>query len=478
MDSKPYYDELLQQLVDYVLHPPPPSTEALENAALSFLDAIGCGILALHYPACRKLLGPVVPGAFCPGGARVIGFPWELDPVQAAFNIGTMVRWLDYNDTWLAAEWGHPSDNLGAILAVMDYQSRQAQTQGLAPFYLRDVLQAMIIAYEVQGIMALNHAFNRQGLDHVVLVKLASALVSAKIFGADRDGLLRTASQVFVDGQSLRTYRHAPNTGSRKSWAAGDATARAVRLALISQTGEMGYPSVLTAKHWGFSAVSFAHQPLHLMQPLGSYVMENILWKIAYPAEFHAQTAVECGIKLHEVVHGRLHDIAVIEVRTQEPALRIISKKGQLKNFADRDHCLEYIIAVALLKGDLDANDYADEAAQNPDLESLRQLMVVTEDPQFTKDYYDLNKRAIANAIRIQFKSGESTPWVEEAYPIGHPRRRAQGIPLLKQKFTQNLQTYYTPTQVEDLTTTFLSSQAWLDLSLDDFYAKFLPKKA
>jgi len=467
--SKVIYDEVLEKLVDYVLSPMPHSPEAMENAKWSFIDALGCAFLALKYSACTKLLGPVVPGAFLEGGARVPGFLWELDPVQAAFNIGTMIRWLDYNDTWLAAEWGHPSDNLGAILAVMDYVHRMQVNKGLIGFTLKNVLEAMIQAYEIQGIMALNHAFNRQGLDHVILVKLASALVAGKILGLDRDGLLRTASQVFVDGQSLRTYRHAPNTGSRKSWAAGDATARAVRLALISQTGEMGYPSALSQEPWGFSAVSFAHQPLHLIKPLGSYVMENILWKIAYPAEFHAQTAVECALQLHEVVLGRFGEIAMIEVKTQEPAMRIISKKGVLKNPADRDHCLEYIIAVALAFGHLDANDYEDERANHPLIEQLRQMMIVKEDPQFTKDYYDLDKRAIPNAIRIQFKDGSNTDWVTCLYPIGHPNRREEGIPLLKQKFKANISIL--PKERQDtIHHVFCHQEDWINLSMDEFY--------
>jgi 2-methylcitrate dehydratase len=464
------YDEVLQKLVDYVLAPVQYSAKAYENAAWSFLDALGCGILALKYPACTKLLGPVVPGAFCPRGARVPGFSWELDPVQAAFNIGTMIRWLDYNDTWLAAEWGHPSDNLGAILACCDYVHRQRVARGETGLTLKFVHEAMIQAYEIQGIIALNHAFNRQGLDHVILVKLASALVAARIMGADRDNLLRTASQVFVDGQSLRTYRHAPNTGSRKSWAAGDATARGVRLALITASGEMGYPTVLSQEPWGFSAVSFAHQPLHLIQPLGCYVMENILWKISYPAEFHAQTAVECALKLHEVVKTQFANIAAIEIRTQEPAIRIISKKGALKNPADRDHCLEYIIAVALASGHLDADDYEDQRAEDPMIEQLRRLMVVEEDSQFTKDYYDLQKRAIPNAIRIKFKDGHYTDWVCEYYPIGHPRRRAEGIPLLMDKFKANIASFYNQAQQERIMTTFLKQEDWSQLSMDAFY--------
>lgn len=473
MNEHHLYDDVLQKLVDYVLSPVSFSEQAMRNAAWSFLDALGCSFLALQYKACTKLLGPVVPGAYCKDGSRVPGFDWELDPIQAAFNIGAMVRWLDYNDTWLAAEWGHPSDNLGAILATIDYAHRQKIRQDLC---LKDVLEAMIKAYEIQGVIALNHAFNRQGLDHVILVKLASALLAAKIMGGDRDCLLRTASQVFVDGQSLRTYRHSPNTGSRKSWAAGDATARGVRLALISLTGEMGYPTALSQEPWGFCASSFSHQAIHLIKPLGSYVMENILWKIAYPAEFHAQTAVECALKLHEVVAGRVNEISSIEVRTQEPAMRIISKKGPLKNPADRDHCLEYIIAVGLAFGDLNANHYEDETANEPIIDNLRQLMVVEEDPAFTKDYYDLNKRAIPNAIRVNFKDGGKTDWVVEAYPIGHPRRRAEGIPLMREKFENNISRYYSSDKCQLIAKTFLDSEDWLNLSMDDFYHYFSGK--
>ncbi|NBX85152.1 MAG: bifunctional 2-methylcitrate dehydratase/aconitate hydratase [Gammaproteobacteria bacterium] len=471
MNPRSNYDAFLGQLVDYVLNPPAFSVTAIENAGWSFLDALGCGIFALKFPACKKLLGPVVPGAVCTKGARVPGFDWELDPVQAAFNIGTMVRWLDYNDTWLAAEWGHPSDNCGAILATIDYVHRQ----GLQRFTLQEVLHAMIQAYEIQGIIALNHAFNRQGLDHVILVKLASALVCGKILGLDQDGLLRLASQVFVDGQSLRTYRHAPNTGSRKSWAAGDATARAVRLALITKTGEMGYPSALSAEPWGFSAVSFAHQPLHLLRPLGNYVMENILWKISYPAEFHAQTAVECAIEAHSLIRNRIEDIERIEIRTQEPSMRIISKKGILKNPADRDHCLEYMIAIGLIHGELNAHHYEDDAASHPQIENLRQKMVVTEDSAFTKDYYDLSKRSIANGLRIHFQDGTHTDWIVKHYPIGHPRRREEGLPLLKQKFEQNIAQFFDAKRCQEIQQQFLSNPDWYHLGMDDFYQLMTP---
>ena len=462
------YDELMQEMVDYTLNPPPFSTLAFENAKVSFIDAIGCGILALNYPACTKLLGPIVPGACCPNGSRVMAQNWELDPVQAAFNIGSMIRWLDYNDTWLAAEWGHPSDNLGAIIAICDYLHRQGQD-----ICLETVLNAMIIAYEIQGIMALNHAFNRQGLDHVLLVKLASALVSAKLLGGDRDMLLRTVSQVFVDGQSLRTYRHAPNTGSRKSWAAGDASARGLHLALISAKGEMGYFSAITAHQWGFADVSFGHQELNLIRPLGHYVMENVLWKIAYPAEFHAQTAVEAALKLHEVVRSRLDDIACIQVRTQEPAMRIISKTGPLKNPADRDHCLQYMIAVALGLGRLEADDYEEHVAQKPIIDKLRDLMVVEEDPLFTKDYYDLNKRAITNAVQIQFNDGSETDWVVVNYPIGHPRRREEGLPFISLKFLNNLCAYYGEEKGRQIAKYFQTTDNWPQMNMDAFFALF-----
>ena len=463
-----HYDELMQALVAYTLNPPKFSELAYQNAKASFIDAIGCGILALNYPACTKLLGPIVPGAYCHKGARVMAQAWELDPVQAAFNIATMIRWLDYNDTWLAAEWGHPSDNLGAILASCDYMHRQGQV-----IPLETVLHSMIIAYEIQGVLSLNHAFNRQGLDHVLLVKLASALVSAKILGGDRDMLLRTVSQVFVDGQSLRTYRHAPNTGSRKSWAAGDASARGLQLALISARGEMGYPSAITAHQWGFADVSFGHQELRLMRPLANYVMENILWKIAYPAEFHAQTAVEAALKLHELVCDRIDDIACIQVRTQEPAMRIINKTGPLYNPADRDHCLQYMIAVALGFGRLVADDYEDHVARIPIIDQLRHLMLVEEDPLFTKDYYDLNKRAIPNAIQIQFKDASETEWVIVDYPIGHPRRREEALPLIALKFLNNLSTYYGDEQAHEIARYFQINDNWSEMDMDALFKLF-----
>jgi 2-methylcitrate dehydratase len=384
-------------------------------------------------------LGPVVPGAVMPGGARVPGTSFELEPVQAAFNIGAMIRWLDFNDTWLAAEWGHPSDNLGGILATADWLSRTAVAAGNKPLPMHAVLTAMIKAHEIQGVIALENSFNRVGLDHVVLVKVATAAVVAQMLGLTRGEIIDAVSQAWVDGQSLRTYRHAPNTGSRKSWAAGDATARAVRLALMVAKGEMGYPSVLTAKTWGFYDVLFKGRPLTLRRPYGSYVMENILFKISYPAEFHAQTAVECAMALHPKLAGRLDAIRRITIRTQESAIRIIDKKGPLANPADRDHCLQYMVAVPLIFGRLTAADYEDRVAADPRIDALRARMECVEDPQFSKDYLDPDKRSIANAISVEFADGSRLDEVVVEYPIGHRRRRSEGIPLLLEKFKTNL---------------------------------------
>ncbi len=438
-------DTLLQQIADYTLDGRIESAEAWETARYCLLDALGCGLLALDYPACGKLIGPVVPGAVLPGGARVPGTRHELDPVQAAFCLGTMVRWLDFNDTWLAAEWGHPSDNLGAILAVADYRARR---EGQA-VPMRGVLEAMIKAYEIQGVLALNHAFNRVGLDHVLLVRIASTAVAAWLLGCPRDEVINAVSNAFLDGGALRTYRHAPNTGSRKSWAAGDATSRAVRLALMARQGEMGYPSALTAPTWGFQDVLFRRQPLTLAQPFSSYVMEHVLFKISFPAEFHAQTAVEAAFALHPRVKDRLDEIEAVRIETQESAGRIIDKIGPLNNPADRDHCLQYMVAVGLLKGGLTAEDYEDTAAADPRLDWLRSRMVVTEDPRFTADYLDPVKRSIGNSVQVVFHGGQATEKMTVEYPIGHRRRRAEGIPLLMAKFATNLRSRLAPPAVE-----------------------------
>ena len=436
---RPKPDKVLVDIVDYVAKYKITSKEAYSTAHYCLLDTLGCGFEALSYPACTKLLGPIVPGTVVPNGAKVPGTPFVLDPVQAAFNIGAMIRWLDFNDTWLAAEWGHPSDNLGGILAVADWLSRNNVAAGRAPLTVKDVLTAMVKAHEIQGVIALENSFNRVGLDHVVLVKVASTAVVAQMLGLTRDEIINAVSLAWLDGQSLRTYRHSPNTGSRKSWAAGDATSRAVRLALIAKTGEMGYPSVLTAKTWGFYDVLFKGNAFKFQRPYGSYVMENVLFKISFPAEFHAQTAVECAMQLHPLVKDRLAAIEKITIRTHESAIRIIDKKGPLDNPADRDHCIQYMIAVPLIHGRLTAGDYEDSIARDSRIDALRDKMVCVEDKQFSKDYHDPDKRSIANAITVKFKDGTKTKEIVVEYPIGHRRRRKEGIPVLIEKFRTNL---------------------------------------
>ena len=441
---RPPPDRELVDIADYVVDYRIDSREAYETARYCLMDSLGCALLALKYPDCVRHLGPIVPGTIVPNGARVPGTHYELDPVKAAFDIGTLVRWLDFNDTWLAAEWGHPSDNLGAILAVADYLSRAGR-----PVTMREVLTSMIKAHEIQGVMALENSFNRVGLDHVVLVKLASAAVATAMLGGSKEQIIDALSQVWVDGQALRTYRHAPNAGPRKSWAAGDATSRALRLALIIMKGEPGYPSALTAKTWGFYEVSFRGNRFRFQRPYGSYVMENVLFKISFPAEFHAQTAVECAVKLHPQVKDRLHDIERIVLTTHESAIRIISKTGPLYNHADRDHCLQYMVAIGLLKGNLTADDYEDEAAADPRIDRLRDLMEVVEEPRYSREYHEPDKRSIANAVQVFFKDGTYTPKVEIEYPIGHRRRRAEGIPHLVAKFRANLATRFPDQQVQ-----------------------------
>ena len=432
---RPAADVLLQEIADYVLSGAAASEEARDTAFYCLLDTLACGMLALKFPACTRLLGPVVPGAEMPDGARVPGTGYRLEPVQAAFNIGAMVRWLDFNDTWLAAEWGHPSDNLGAVLAVADYLSRKNAAQGQAPLRVADVLDGMIRAHEIQGVLALKNSFNQVGLDHVLLVRIASTAVATALLGGQREQVINAVSNAWIDGGALRTYRHAPNTGSRKSWAAGDATSRAVRHALIALTGEMGYPSALSADHWGFQDVLFKGNEVSAERPFGCYVMENILFKISFPAEFHAQTAVEAALALHEQVQDRLDEIDRILVETQQAGMRIIDKTGPLDNPADRDHCIQYMTAIPLIFGRLTAGDYEDAVAADPRIDMLRDRMQVTENPQFTADYYDPDKRAIGNSVQVFFRDGSSTDKVSVDYPVGHRRRRSEGIPLLLEKF-------------------------------------------
>jgi 2-methylcitrate dehydratase len=467
-NTRPAPDQVLVDIVDYVLDYQINSPLAYDTARNCLIDTLGCGLEALEYPACTKLLGPVVPGTVVPHGAKVPGTQFQLDPVQAAFNIGTMIRWLDFNDTWLAAEWGHPSDNLGGILATADWLSRTRVADAQAPLTMKSVLTAMIKAHEIQGCIALENSFNKVGLDHVVLVKVASTAVVGEMLGLSREELINAVSLAWVDGQSLRTYRHSPNTGSRKSWAAGDATARAVRLALMARTGEMGYPSVLTAKTWGFYDVLFKGNAFKFQRPYGSYVMENVLFKISFPAEFHSQTAVEAAMTLH----GRLAamgksaaDIKSLTIRTHEACIRIIDKKGPLDNPADRDHCIQYMVAVPLLFGRLTASDYENDVASDARIDVLRDRIVCVEDPAFTRDYHDPEKRSIANALTVTLSDGSVLDEVVVEYPIGHKRRRADGIPLLEAKFKTNLARSFPAKQ----------QQAILDVSLDQAALESMP---
>ena len=436
------YDQAIIDIVDYALNYEIKSPVAYETAWNCFMDTLGCGLEALEYEACTKLLGPVVPGLTVAHGVKVPGTKLVLDPVQGAFNIGAMIRWLDFNDTWLAAEWGHPSDNLGAILATADWLSRTTDKK----FTVKDVLTAMIKAHEIQGCIALENSFNKVGLDHVILVKVASTAVVAQMMGLTRDQALAAVSLAWVDGQSLRTYRHFPNAGSRKSWAAGDATSRAVRLALIAKTGEMGYPSALTAKTWGFYDVSFKGQPFKFQRSYGSYVMENVLFKISFPAEFHSQTGVEAAMTIYHQMQAAgktSDDIAKVTIRTHEACIRIIDKKGPLNNPADRDHCIQYMVAVPFIFGRLTARDYEEDIAADPRIDALREKIVCVEDAGYTADYHNPEKRSIANAITIEFTDGTVFEEVAVEYPIGHARRRAEGIPLLIEKYKTNLARIY-----------------------------------
>jgi 2-methylcitrate dehydratase len=454
---RPAPDQVIADIANYVNDYQIQSSEALDTARYCLMDTLGCGLEALSYPACTKLLGPIVPGTNVPNGAKVPGTSYQLDPINAAFNIGAMIRWLDFNDTWLAAEWGHPSDNLGGILAVADWLSRTRISEGKTPLLMKDVLIGMVKAHEIQGVIALENSFNRVGLDHVVLVKIASTAVVAKMLGASFEQIIDAVSNAWLDGQSLRTYRHAPNTGSRKSWAAGDATSRAVRLALMVMKGEMGYPSALTAKTWGFYDVLFKGKPFAINQPYGSYVMENVLFKISFPAEFHAQTAVECALQLHpNHVNNidtleKINHIDRIEITTHESAIRIIDKTGPLNNPADRDHCIQYMASVGLLKGNLTAQDYEDAVAQDPRIDALRAKMQCIENKQFTQDYLDPSKRSIANALQIFYQDGTHSEKITVEYPIGHRRRRTEGIPELIKKFSKNLNREFDPEHAEKI---------------------------
>jgi 2-methylcitrate dehydratase len=471
-NERPQPDQVLTDIADYVLNYEIRNDLAWKTAQYCLLDTLGCGLEALTYPACTKLLGPIVKGTIVPNGAKVPGTQFQLDPVQAAFNIGAIIRWLDFNDTWLAAEWGHPSDNLGGILATADWLSRTSVAEGKPALLMKDVLDAMIRAHEIQGVLALENSFNKVGLDHVLLVKLASTAVVGKMIGLTRDELINAISLAFVDGQSLRTYRHAPNTGSRKSWAAGDATSRAVRLALIAKTGEMGYPSVLTAKTWGFYDVSFKGNAFRFQREYGSYVMENVLFKISFPAEFHSQTAVEAAMTLHQQLKKKgvtAENIKAITIRTHEAAIRIIDKKGPLNNPADRDHCIQYMVAVPLIFGRLTAADYENNVASDPRIDLLRDKIVCVEDPQFTKDYHDPAKRSIANALTVILDNGTVLDEVIVEYPIGHRLRREEGIPKLLEKFRINLARKFPEKQQQNILALSLDFHQLINTPVNEF---------
>ena len=469
--ERPPPDRILVDIAEYARDAAIASAVAYETARYCLMDTLACGFQALAYPACTRLLGPVVPGATMAGGARVPGTSYELDPVQAAFNIGAMIRWLDFNDTWLAAEWGHPSDNLGGILAIADWLSRKATASGKKPLTVRDLLTAMIKAHEIQGVTALENSYNRVGLDHVILVRVATTAVATGMLGGTREQVINAVSNAWLDGGALRTYRHAPNTGSRKSWAAGDATSRGLRHALIAMTGEMGYPSALSAPKWGFYDVLFHGREFAFNQKFGSYVMENVLFKISYPAEFHAQTAVECAMQLHPQVKDRIDSIERIVIETQEPAVRIIDKTGALGNPADRDHCIQYMVAIPLIFGRLGAGDYEDCVASDPRIDRMRSRMQVRENSGFTADYYAHDKRYIGNAIQVFFTDGSSTPRIQADYPVGHRRRRAEGYPLLLQKFESSVAALFPERQCRRIGSLF-ADPAQLDATpVDDFVA-------
>ncbi|WP_440706178.1 bifunctional 2-methylcitrate dehydratase/aconitate hydratase [Heyndrickxia oleronia] len=463
-------DSVFETIANYVLDKEITSEVALETARYVLIDSLGCGFLALRYPECTKHLGPIVPGTIVPNGSRVPGTSFELDPVHAAFNIGCMIRWLDYNDTWLAAEWGHPSDNLGGILAVADYLSRTRKRA----LKMRDILVAMVKAHEIQGVLALTNSLNRQGLDHVLFVKIATTAVVTGMLGGTKEEIINAVSNAWLDNSSLRTYRHFPNTGSRKSWAAGDATSRGVRLAFMALKGEMGYSSALSAPHWGFQDVLFDGKEITLSRTLDSYVMENILFKISYPAEFHAQTAAECAIRLHPIVRDRLDEVNKIVIDTQESAVRILDKKGPLHNPADRDHCLQYITAIGLIYGTINADHYEDETAQDQRIDQLREKMEIVENKQYSIDYLDPNLRSIANAVQIYFKDGSVSEKIECQYPIGHPFRRDEGVPLLIKKFQDNLETCFPIKQVQEIMSICMDSSVLIDYQVDEFISKLL----
>jgi 2-methylcitrate dehydratase len=472
--ARPDYDKVLVDIADYVCNYRIESDDAWSTARYCLMDSLACAMLAIKFPGCTRLLGPMVPGAEMQGGARVPGTSFELEPAQAAFNLGVLIRYLDFNDTWLAAEWGHPSDNLGAILSVADYVSRRKMAEGKAPLTMKDVLEAMIKAHEIQGVLALENSFNKVGLDHVLLVRVASTAVVTRMLGGSRDQVVDAVSNAWIDGGALRTYRHAPNTGSRKSWAAGDACRRAVTLALTVLRGEMGYPSTLTANVWGFYDVLFKGQEFKFQRDYGSYVMENVLFKISFPAEFHAQTAVECAMQLHPEVRGKLESIERITIETQEAGARIIDKTGPLDNYADRDHCIQYMVAVPLIFGQLTAESYSDAVASDPRIDALRDKMDVRENERFTVDYFDPEKRGIGNAIQVHYTDGSSSERIEVSYPIGHRRRRQEGIPVLIQKFQRAIGDHFSADRARQIEQSCAGQKSLESMAVPDFMVRLV----
>ena len=468
---RPDPDELIKKIADYVHDYKITSDEAISTAKYCLMDTIGCGLLALTFPECKSLLGPHIDGTEVPNGVRVLGTNFKLDPIKAAWDNGAIIRWLDFNDTWLAAEWGHPSDNLGGILSACDYISQNYPERNIS---VKDIIFSMIKAHEIQGVMALENSFNRVGLDHVLLVKIASVGVISVILGLTKDQTIDALSQAFVDGQSLRTYRHAPNAGPRKSWAAGDATSRAMQLVWLTKKGQIGYPSAISAPTWGFKDVLFNGKDLVINQEFESYVMENVLFKISFPAEFHAQTAVEAAVKLHHEIKNKFDEIDKIKIITHESAIRIISKEGKLNNPADRDHCLQYMTAIGLIKGDLVAEDYEDSVAKDPLVDNLREKMEIEEDLSFSKDYLDPSKRSIANSLQIFFKDGTCTDIEEVHYPIGHKNRRAEGIPILIKKFEKNLMTQFSEDRVKGIMSLFEDNEKLFNLPVREFVDLFV----
>lgn len=466
-------DPILKQIADYTHDFTITNKEAYQTARIALADALGCAILSLNYKACTKLLGPIISEIIVPNGSRVPGTSFILDPIQAAFNIGTMIRWLDFNDTWLAAEWGHPSDNIGGLLAVSDFLSQKKIKNGEKPLLIGDLLTAMIKAYEIQGGLGLLNSFNKIGFDHVIFVKVATTAVATQLLGGTYQQIVDAVSNAWIDTGPLRTYRHAPNTGSRKSWAAGDASSRGVFLSMLTMRGEMGYPQALTAKRWGLFDVLFQGKPFAFERPFSSYVMENILFKVNFPAEFHAQTAVECAIHLHPLIKNRIHEIDKITIETQESAIRIIDKTGPLNNPADRDHCLQYMVSIALLKGKLSAEDYEDEATQDPHIDILREKMEILDNPFFTQDYLDPNKRSIANAIKIHFVDGSSTPRIVQEYPMGHRLRRKEAAPLLFEKFEDNLSTVFSKDKTREFLSLFQDHQRLINMPINSLMSLF-----